>query len=145
MITDLIREVPAEYLKRRPSPEKWSAHEHACHISTGHDVFHKRLDLMLAEHDAYIAAMQPSADEEAGSMLDMGLDEALAIYAKDRARLIKRLKALSRSDWQRTATHEAYSRYSVFIMFRDLYLHEMLHAYRIQELLLRKDWQSAVT
>jgi len=25
-------------------------------------------------------------------------------------------------------------------MFRDLLLHEMLHAYRIEELMLKKDW-----
>jgi uncharacterized damage-inducible protein DinB len=142
MITNLVREVPTENLKRRPSPGKWSAHEHACHISTGHDLFHARLELMLSEPDAHIASMQPSADEEAGAMLDMDIDEALRVYAKDRARLVERLKELSPNDWQRTATHEAYSRYSVFIMFRDLYLHEMLHAYRIQELLLKKEWEA---
>jgi len=140
MITDLVREVPVENLKRRPSAGKWSAHEHACHISTGHDVFHARLELILSEPAAHIASMRPSADEEGGSMLDMDLDEALHAYAKDRARLVARLEELSPSDWQRTATHEAYSHYSVFIMFRDLYLHEMLHAYRIQELRLKKDW-----
>jgi hypothetical protein len=28
----------------------------------------------------------------------------------------------------------------VFIMFRHLALHDFLHAYRIEECLLRKDW-----
>jgi len=28
----------------------------------------------------------------------------------------------------------------VFIMFRHLALHDFLHAYRIEELLLRRDW-----
>ena len=32
------------------------------------------------------------------------------------------------------------SRYSVFIMFRHLAMHDMLHAYRIEELLLKKNW-----
>ena len=36
--------------------------------------------------------------------------------------------------------HEAFDHYSVFIMFRHLMNHEMLHAYRIEELLLKKDW-----
>jgi len=30
-IISLVREVPPQNLKRRPSPNKWSAHEHACH------------------------------------------------------------------------------------------------------------------
>ena len=59
---------------------------------------------------------------------------------RERARLVERVKELSAEEWQRTAKHEAYNRYSVFIMFRDLYLHEMLHAYLIQELMLKKDW-----
>ena len=33
IIIGLIREMPPQNLKRRPSPTKWSAHEHACHIS----------------------------------------------------------------------------------------------------------------
>jgi hypothetical protein len=32
IIINLVREVPPQNLKRRPSPDKWSAHEHACHI-----------------------------------------------------------------------------------------------------------------
>lgn len=30
---------------------------------------------------------------------------------------------------------------SVWIMFRHVLNHEMLHAYRIEELLLKKDWE----
>jgi hypothetical protein len=29
----------------------------------------------------------------------------------------------------------------VYIMFRHLLTHEMLHAYRIEELMLKKDWE----
>ena len=53
--------------------------------------------------------------------------------------LIERLKTLRPEDWQRTARHDEYNAYSVFIMFRHLALHDFLHAYRIEELLLRPD------
>lgn len=141
IITGLVREMPPQNLKRRPSPGKWSAHEHACHIATADSIYLSRLELMLSDPEPYIKSMLPSADEEAGSLLNTDLDEALDRYAQERARLVERLKKLSGGEWQRTAKHEAYSHYSVFIMFRDLLLHEMLHAYRIEELLLRKDWQ----
>ena len=140
IIIGLIREVPPHYLKRRPSPAKWSVHEHACHISTGDTAYLSRLELMLSDPAPVIKPMLPSADEEGGSLLNTDLDEALDLYARERARLVERLKELSEEEWQRTAKHEAYSHYSVFIMFRDLLLHEMLHAYRIEELLLKKDW-----
>jgi hypothetical protein len=42
--------------------------------------------------------------------------------------------------WNRTAEHAEYSHYSVFIMFRHLALHDFFHAYRIEELVLRKEW-----
>ena len=140
IIIGLIREVPPQFLKRRPSPTKWSAHEHACHISTADTVCLLRLELILSDPAPHIKPILPSADEEAGSLLDTDLDEALGVYVRERARLVGRLKELSEGDWQRTARHEEYSHYSVFIMFRDLLLHEMLHAYRIEELMLKKDW-----
>ena len=140
LIIGLVREVPPQNLKRRPSPSKWSAHEHACHISTADTIYLSRLELMLSDPEPYIKSMLPSADEEAGSLLNTDLDEALDLYVRERARLVERLKELSEGDWQRTAKHEAYSHYSVFIMFRDLLLHEMLHAYRIEELMLKKEW-----
>lgn len=141
IIIGLVREVPPQNLKRRPSPAKWSAHEHACHISTTDTAYLARLELILSDPAPYIESLLPSADEETGSLLHTDLDEALDLYERERARLVERLKELSEEDWQRTARHEEYSHYSVFIMFRDLLLHEMLHAYRIEELMLKKDWQ----
>ena len=44
IIIPLIREVPPQYLKRRPSPTKWSAHEHGCHLSKSDGPFLARLD-----------------------------------------------------------------------------------------------------
>jgi uncharacterized damage-inducible protein DinB len=140
LIIGLVREMPPQNLKRRPSPTKWSAHEHACHISTADTAYLSRLELMLSDPAPYIKSMLPSADEEAGSLLNTDLDEALDLYVRERSHLVERLKELSEGEWQRTAEHEEYSHYSVFIMFRDLLLHEMLHAYRIEELRLKKDW-----
>ena len=141
IIINLVREVPPQNLKRRPSPNKWSAHEHACHISTADTAYLARLELMLSDPAPYIRSMVPSPEEEAGSLLNIDLDEALDQYVRERARLVGRLKELSVEDWRQTAAHEEYSHYSVLIMFRQLLLHEMLHAYRIEELLLMKDWE----
>lgn len=42
----------------------------------------------------------------------------------------------------RTAEHQEYSHYSVLIMFRHVALHDLFHAYRIEELLLRLEWEA---
>ena len=140
VIIPLIREVPPRILKRRPSPTKWSAYEHAVHLSQSDASFLARLDLILSSPAPYIKTIENSPEDEAGAMLDIDLDESLDRYVRERAALVERLKKLSPDEWQKTAEHEAFDHYSVWIMFRHLLNHEMLHAYRIEELLLRKDW-----
>ena len=140
VIIPMIREVPPQILKRRPSPAKWSAYEHACHLSQSDAPFLARLDLILSTPEPYIESIENSPEDKAGAMLEIDLDESLDRYVRERASLVQRLKQLSADDWQKTAVHEAFDHYSVFIMFRHLLNHEMLHAYRIEELLLKKDW-----
>jgi uncharacterized damage-inducible protein DinB len=140
LIIGLIHEIPSQNLKRRPAPNKWSAHEHACHIATGDKTFLKRLELMLYDPHPVIKSMVPSPGEKKGSLLSVDLNKALDQYVKERALVVERLKELSIEDWKQTAEHEAFSHYSVYIMFRHLLIHEMFHAYRIDELLLKKDW-----
>jgi hypothetical protein len=70
----------------------------------------------------------------------MELEPAMNRFATDRGHLVEGLRDLSPEQWERTAEHGEYVRYSVFIMFRHLAMHDMLHAYRIEELILKKDW-----
>jgi len=140
VVIPLIREVPPQILKRRPSPGKWSAYEHAVHLSQSDAPFLARLDLILSTPDPYIETIANSSEDESGAMLEIDLDESLDRYPRERAALAERLKKLSPDEWQKTAEHESFEHYSVFIMFRHLLNHEMLHAYKIEELLLKKDW-----
>jgi hypothetical protein len=140
VIIPLIREVPPQILKRRPHPTKWSAYEHACHLSQSDAPFLARLAYILSTPEPYIKSIVNSPEDEAGALLEIDLDESLERYATERAELVEKLKKLSSDEWQKTAEHEAFDHYSVFIMFRHLLNHEMLHAYRIEELLLKKDW-----
>ena len=140
VIIPLIREVPPNILKRRPGPAKWSAYEHAIHLSQSDVAFRARLELILSTPEPLIETIENSPEDEAGAMLEIDLDESLDRYTRERASLVERLKQLSPEEWRKTAVHEAFDHYSVFIMFRHLLNHEMLHAYRIEELLLKKDW-----
>ncbi len=140
MIIPMIREVSPQILKRRPSPGTWSAYENAVHLSQSDVAFRARLDLILSEPKPLIKTIENSAEDEAGAMLEVDLDESLDRYVRERASLVERLKKLSSDEWQKTAVHEAFDHYSVFIMFRHLYVHEMHHAYLIEQLMLKKDW-----
>jgi hypothetical protein len=140
LVLPLVREVPGPVRKRRPAPGRWSAHEHACHLAAVHPLFFERLDLMLKEDHPAIRGYQPDRDDAEDALLNVDLDEALGRFERDRARLVARLRDLRPADWDRTAAHAEYARYSVFLMFRHVALHDLLHSYRIEELLLKKDW-----
>jgi uncharacterized damage-inducible protein DinB len=140
VIVPLVREVPEPLRKRRPSPERWSAHEHACHLAQVQPMFFERLDLFLREERPSIRAYLPEREHPADALLAVDLEEALSRFGRERAELVTRLRRLAPGDWRRTAEHEEYSHYSLFILFRHVVMHDMLHAYRIEECLLRKEW-----
>jgi hypothetical protein len=140
LVLPLVREVPATILKRRPTSNKWSAHEHACHLAAVHRLFFERLDQMLKFPSPVITPYDPGQHDPDDLLLGMDLEHSLDRYAEDRRRLVARLRQLGPADWNRTAEHGEYSHYSVFIMFRHLALHDFFHAYRIEELLLKREW-----
>lgn len=142
VVVPLVREVPSHILKRRPAPKRWSAHEHACHLAHVHAMFFDRLETILRDPRPVIKPYLPGDQDADDLLLAMDLEDSLDRFVADRARLVARLQQLSSADWARTAEHGEYRTYSVFIMFRHLALHDFLHAYRIEELLLRPDWEA---
>jgi hypothetical protein len=142
LVVPLVREVPREVLKRRPAPGRWSAHEHACHLADVHALFFARLEQFETSERPRIEPFDPGTQRPDGELLEVDLDDALARFTEDRRRLVARLRGLTPELWRRTAEHAEYSHYSLFIMFRHLALHDCLHAYRIEELLLKKNWDN---
>ena len=142
IVVPLVREVPHVLLKRRPAANKWSAHEHACHLAVVHRLFFDRLEQFLASPEPVITPYDPGESHADDFLLTLDLEESLRQYVDDRTGLVGRLRRLSAEDWNRTAQHGEYSHYSVFLMFRHLALHDFFHAYRIEELLLKKEWAS---
>jgi hypothetical protein len=140
LVIPLVREVSPSLLKRRPSPTKWSAHEHACHLSRVDRLYVNRLEHILAHENPVITPYDPGRDDPDDVFLQMDLDDSLKRYVEERRALVSRLRELSPDVWARTAEHGEYSHYSVFIMFRHVALHDLFHAYRIEELLLRREW-----
>jgi len=145
IVIPLVRQADPAIVKRRPPSGKWSIHEHACHLAEVHPLFFQRLDLMLSEDNPTIRSYDPGRDDPQDALLQMDLDNSLRRFKHDRDRLVERLRQLRPQDWTRTARHEEYNSYSVFTMFRHVALHDFFHAYRIEELLLRKDWPAPLS
>ncbi len=140
LVVPLVREVPPVILKRRPAPGVWSAHEHACHLPAVQPLMLDRLDYMLSNQSPIITPYEPGNDDPDDALLGIDLDEAMARFRRERQAMVDRLRQLTPNQWAITAEHGEYSHYSVFIMFRHLALHDFLHAYRIEQRLLDKEW-----
>ena len=144
IVIPMVRQADPAVLKRRPPSGKWSIHEHACHLAAVNPRFMQRLELMLTQDNPAIASYDPGRDDAADALLGVDLDDALARFERDRTGMVARLRALQPRDWSRPGQHDEYNSYSVLTMFRHLALHDFFHAYRIEELLLRRDWPRPV-
>ncbi|MCH8945115.1 MAG: DinB family protein [Proteobacteria bacterium] len=140
LVVPLVQEVPRAILKRRPSPGVWSAHEHACHLAAVQPMMLERLEYILSDDSPVITPYEPASDDPDDALLIVDLDEALERFRQERHAMVNRLRQLQPEQWAMTAEHGEYSHYSVFIMFRHLALHDLYHAYRIEQRLLNKEW-----
>ena len=145
LVIPLIHEVPDAILKLRPDPGVWSAHEHACHLPAVQPLMLERLEYMLTDPSPVIAPYEPATDDPDDALLNVNLNEAMDRFVHERRAMIDRLQALTIPEWSVPAEHGEYSHYSVFIMFRHLALHDLYHAYRIEQRLLRRDWTAQHT
>ncbi len=136
IVLPLVREVPAEVVRRRPAAGKWSVHEHACHLAAIGAVMRARLERMLAEENPPLPAYESDKDD----LLAVDLEAALGRFARERAELVALAKGLSPEQWERSGEHPIYGRWSVYTMLRRLALHDLFHAYRIDELREKRDW-----
>jgi hypothetical protein len=141
LVRQVIYEMPLELRKRRPAPGVWSAHEHAVHLPAIYPLIVRRLDHMLSDPAPRIKSYEPSRDDVDDALLKLDLDAEMNRFDRNRAALVERLRTLTPEEWAITAEHEEYSHYGVFIMIRHLALHDLHHAYKIEERLLRKSWE----
>ena len=139
-VRQVIYEVPPELRRRRPAPGVWSAHEHAVHLPAVQPIMLRRLDQMLRDPTQPIKSYEPSRDDPDDALLKLDLDTEMDRFERERAALVERLKTLTPDQWAISSPHEEYSHYSIFIMFRHISFHDLYHAYRIEERLLRKSW-----
>lgn len=144
IVIPMVRQTDPSVLKRRPAPGKWSIHEHACHLAQADQLYMKRLDLMLSSDKPVIQSYDPGRDDPGDALLHVDLEGALDRYAIGRKHLVARLRMLTAAEWRKAAEHDEYNSYSMLTMIRHLVLHDFLHAYRIEELLLRRDWPKPV-
>jgi uncharacterized damage-inducible protein DinB len=140
IVRQVIYDMPSELRKRRPTTGVWSAHEHAVHLPAVQPIMLARMDAMLREPGVKIKSYEPSRDDDPDALLKLDLDAEMDRFDRERAAVVERLQQLTLDQWAITAEHEEYSHYGMFIMWRHIAVHDLHHAYKIEERLLRKSW-----
>jgi hypothetical protein len=140
IVRQVINDMPPELRKRRPAAGVWSAHEHAVHLPAVQPIMVARMEAMLREPGVAIKSYEPSRDDDPDALLKLDLDAEMDRFARERASIVERLKKLTPEQWAITAVHEEYCQYGVFIMWRHIALHDLHHANKIEDRLLRKEW-----
>jgi hypothetical protein len=135
LVLDLAEEFDVARRTVRPQPEKWSALEHIAHLARVEAMLHERLKGMLAEPDSAIVAYDPQ-DDDPGALKDADWDESLSRYQWGRAEVVGILRGVDPPTWERPHVHPEYAAYSIRHLARHWALHDLAHAYRIEEILL---------
>jgi len=139
ILIELLNEIPTDLLKQRRIVNKWTIHEHACHIAMGDKFgFHKR---MVAFKNELEPIFEPLSGEsfDKNFYFEMNLNEALDEFKQLRSQTIESINNLESEIWNKNGIHPEYEKYTPYIMLRHLLMHDYFHIYRIEELWLTKE------
>jgi uncharacterized damage-inducible protein DinB len=139
ILRHLVESVPADRLKLRRIPGKWSIHEHACHMRTVHPLMMKRLTLFEQEISPEIRPVIPGTTDDDSHLIHENLEEALNLFDRERVEFVAKGRSLTPEFLARKARHAEYDIYTPYHLFRHILMHDHLHLYRIEELAYTTD------
>ena len=110
----------------RPSDDRWSALEYACHVRDVFRLYDERLALMLDHDDPTF----PNWDQDVTAVEDRYAEQDPAVVVADLeaagAELADSFAAVSEDQWQRTGNRSDGARFTVD-SFARYFLHDVVH------------------
>jgi len=139
LLRDMLQAIPAEKLKQRRIPGKWSIHEHACHIAYVQPMLAGRIRTFIAEEKPVFTSYIPGDTTPPDELLNLDLEETLAGFPRARREFTELCRSQGAGFWERVAEHEEYELYTPYILIRHILMHDHTHMYRMEELWLTLD------
>ena len=122
-----------EGLTRQPAPGEWSAVEVLAHLRAYADVFSHSIFMLLLEDWPTIPYIDPNKWWDIQGYSEVPFDENLQIFELNRRHLLRRLRDLMPSTWERYGIIKTQTR-TVYGEMRRMALHEKGHYGQIQAL-----------
>jgi DinB superfamily len=117
---------PRDEVVTRPSADRWSALEYACHVRDVLRIYHERLVLMLTEDDPDFANWDQDETAVAERYGEQDPATVAAELAAAAATLADRFDAVAGDEWQRTGNRSDGARFTVDTFAR-YFVHDPVH------------------
>ncbi|HEV8491090.1 MAG TPA: DinB family protein [Candidatus Angelobacter sp.] len=129
-----LQDVPLETLSASAVPGKWSAHEQLAHLARYHQIFLQRIDRILAEEAPEFPRYRAEDDPEWPAWTNLPTPQLLVRISSMRAKLMARLRSLSKEDFERTGVHSKFGALSLSLWLEFFLVHEAHHLYVVLQL-----------
>ena len=127
-----VETVPAEALKWRPAPDRWSVHEIIVHCADSETNAHMRIRYLLAEPDPLIVGYDQDVWARTLDYHALPLEPAMATIEAVRANTVPLLESLPDTAWKKSGRHTEHASYGVE-KWMELYAeHLEVHARQIE-------------
>jgi hypothetical protein len=122
-----------EVIKRQPASGEWSALEVLAHLRAAAEVFSHSIFMFLLDDWPTIPYIHPNKWRDMQGYSEITFDENLQIFELNRRYLLRKLRNLTPSTWERSGTIKTQTR-TVYGEMRRMALHEKGHYGQIQAL-----------
>ena len=140
LLTEALASVPAEALKWRPAPEKWSVHEVIVHCADSEANAHMRIRYLAGEPNPVIQAYDEAHWAREMDYHAHPIDLALATVVAVRANTVPLLRRLTDADWAKGGRHTGTGVYGAEDWLRSYAEHLEVHTRQIERNL--KAWRA---
>ena len=123
-----------EALAGAPSDDAWSAVTVLAHLRASDDILAPRLVAMLVRDEPALPAFDDRRWAEVMGYPDNDFQDLLAAFTFRRAELVRALRRVTSSAWERTGLHEVQGRITLVATLRHLVEHEAEHCTQIEAL-----------
>ncbi len=131
VIPILLSGASSQAIVARPVSGQWSAYENIAHLARHHEVFLKRIHLILNEDAPRINQYRAEEDPDWPKWSSLPLEEVLTRLKSLRVKLISIFKGLSPPQEGRVGIHPLFGEMNLTLWLEFFLLHEAHHLYLV--------------
>lgn len=131
----LIAGIPAEKLRQRPAPDKWSVAEILAHLSEAEIGSSWRYRQMIEHDGAPLSSYDQDLWESLGEYTSRDAEKSLQLFRLLREANLRMFDKLTPNEWQRHGIHAERGRMSVRDLAVQIAGHDINHVEQIRKIL----------